>query len=530
MWIALALVGPLYVALPGVDRGHVAVVFVGSAVAIVCAALVAAVPDELSLRFLYPVGVAVALGVVSASVAATGGVSSPLRGFALFYVVFAAWFLPRRVGERVLAASVVATLLPLIYDGDALAGSSLGWTIMLTGTFVASGAAIIAVRSELTKTVALDTERLKTIVALHREVERAEFDVQDVVLGILDRARTLLGANAASAGIIEGDEIVYKYRTGPGRDSGVAIRTPRDGSLSGICVETGETFYCEDSEADPRVDKAACRAQGLRSMILVPLRHRGEVVGVLNINSPEVRTFNENDVRTVQLIAGAISAAYGHAVDVAAKQRLLDELEATVSALRDSEAKLGHQALHDALTGLPNRTLFLDRLQAALAERGGPRVAVLFVDLDGFKVVNDSLGHDAGDALLVQAAQRISGVLRQSETAARLGGDEFVIICMDDSPVNAAVRIAERLMGVLEVPFTVADRDAFMSASIGIAAHDRSAEELLRDADVAMYSAKAGGKAHYEIFEPEMHAAAQARLELSGLLKETSLESVQHAQ
>jgi diguanylate cyclase (GGDEF)-like protein len=265
-------------------------------------------------------------------------------------------------------------------------------------------------------------------------------------------------------------------------------------------------------------------------MILVPLRHRGEVVGVLNVNSPEVRTFNENDVRTVQLIAGAISAAYGHAVDVAAKQRLLDELEATVSALRDSEAKLGHQALHDALTGLPNRTLFLDRLQAALAERGGPQVAVLFVDLDGFKVVNDSLGHDAGDALLVQAAQRISGVLRQSETAARLGGDEFVIICMDDSPVNAAVRIAERLMSVLEVPFTVADRDAFMSASIGIAAHDRSAEELLRDADVAMYSAKAGGKAHYEIFEPEMHAAAQARLELSGLLKETSLESVQHAQ
>jgi diguanylate cyclase (GGDEF)-like protein len=530
MWIALALVGPLYVALPDVDRGHAAVVFVGSAVAMLCAALTAAMPDRLRLRFMYPVGVTLALGVVSAEVAVTGGAGSPLRGFALFYVVFGAWFLPRRAGERVLAASVLANLLPLIYDGGALAGASLGRTVVLTGTFVASGAAIIAVRSELTKTVALDTERLKTIVALHREVERAEFDVQDVVLGMLDRARILLGASAASVGIIEGDEIVYKYRTGPGRDSGVAIRTPRDGSLSGICFKTGEAVYCEDSETDPRVDKVACRAQELRSMIIVPLRHRGELVGVLNVNSPEVRTFDSNDVRTVQLIAGAISAAYGHAVDIATKQRLLDQLETTVSALRDSEAKLSHQALHDPLTGLPNRTLFLDRLRAALAERGEPRVAVLFVDLDGFKVVNDSLGHDAGDALLVQTAQRVSGVLRQSDTAARLGGDEFVIICRDDSPVSAAVRIAERLIRALEVPFTFAERDASMTASIGIAAHGGSAEDLLRDADAAMYSAKAGGKAHYEIFEPKMHAEAQARLELSGLLKEPSLESVEHAQ
>jgi diguanylate cyclase (GGDEF)-like protein len=520
MWIALALVGPLYLALPGVDQGHTAIMFVGSAVAMLCAALTVVMPDQLRLRFMYPVGITLALGVAAAEVAATGGAGSPLRGFALFYVVFGAWFLPRSVGERVLAASVLVNLLPLVYDGGALAGASLGRTVVLTGTFVASGAAIIAVRGELTKTVALDTERLKTIVSLHREVERTEFDVKDVVLGILDRARILLSASAASAGIIEGDQIVYKYRTGPGRDSGVAIRTPRDGSLSGICFQTGEAVYCEDSETDPRVDKVACRAQELRSMIIVPLRHRGEIVGVLNVNSPEVRTFDSNDVRTVQLVAGAISAAYSHAVDVATKQRLLDELETTVSALRDSETKLSHQALHDPLTGLPNRTLFLDRLRAALAERGEPRVAVLFVDLDGFKVVNDSLGHDAGDALLIQTAQRISGVLRQSDTAARLGGDEFVIICRDDSPVSAAVRIAERLIRALEVPFTFADRDASMTASIGIAAHGDSAEDLLRDADAAMYSAKAGGKAHYEIFEPKMHAEAQARLELSGLLKE----------
>jgi diguanylate cyclase (GGDEF)-like protein len=519
MWIALALVGPLYLALPGVDRGHAAIVFFLSGVAVLCAALIVVMPDRLRLRFMYPVGIALSLGVVSVVVAATGGADSPLRGFALFYVVYGAWFLPRRAGERVLMASILANLLPLIYDGGALTGASLGRTVVLAGTFVVSGAAIIAVRSELTETVALDTERLKTIVSLHREVERSEFDVQDVVLEILDRARILLGASAASAGIIEGDQIAYKYRTGPGRGSGVAIRTPRDHSLSGICFQTGEAVYCEDSETDPRVDRVACRAQELRSMIIVPLRHRGEIVGVLNVNSPEAHTFDGNDVRTVQLVAGAISAAYGHAVDIATKQQLLDELETTVTALKDSEAKLGHQALHDPLTNLPNRTLFLDRLRTALAEQTQPRAAVLFVDLDGFKVVNDSLGHDAGDALLVQTAERISGVLRQSDTAARLGGDEFVIICTDDSPVSAAVHIAERLIKALEVPFTFTDRDAPMTASIGIASHDGPAETLLRDADAAMYSAKAGGKAHYEIFEPKMHAEAQARLELSGLLR-----------
>ena len=476
LWLALALFGPLYVDLPGVGRGDADIVFLGSAVAISCAALIALLPQRVCLRFLYPLGVALALGVLASSVAATGGASSPLRAFALFYVVFAAWFLSCRAASPVLLATVLVNLLPLLYSKGALAGAPLGWTMILTCTFVASGAAIVAVRHELRTSTALDAERLKTIVALHREVERAAFDVQGVVLDILDRARVLLGASAASAGIIEGQEIVYKYRTGPGRDSGVAIRTPRDASLSGICLDSGEAVYCEDSELDPRVDKAACRKQRLRSMIIVPLRHRGEVVGVLNVNSPEVRAFDANDVRTVQLTAGAISAAYGHAVDLAVKQGLLDDL-------KESESKLSHQALHDALTGLPNRRLCLQLLQSALAEPGG-HVAVLFVDLDDFKVVNDNLGHGVGDALLIQAAQRISGALRQGDTAARLGGDEFVVICRNVSPPAAAVRVAERLTAGLAAPFRLTGRDAYISASVGIAAHEGTPEELLRDADV----------------------------------------------
>jgi diguanylate cyclase (GGDEF)-like protein len=372
--------------------------------------------------------------------------------------------------------------------------------------------------ARLEQVVALDAERLETIVALHREVEQAEFDVEEVVLRILERARTLLAANAASAGILEGDVIAYKYRTGPGRDSGV-LRTPRDASLSGICLKTGESTYCEDSEVDPRVDVAACRAQQLRSMIIVPLRHRGEVVGVLNVNSPEVRAFDANDIRTVELIGGAISAAYGHAADLWAKRALLDELEATVAALKESESKLTHLALHDPLTGLPNRTLFLDRLAVARRQRGEPSVAVLFIDLDGFKLVNDSLGHDAGDALLIDAAARIDGALRGGDTAARFGGDEFAVLCSDASPLDTAVRVAKRLVELLAEPFTIVGRNVSVTASIGIAVDDGSSEDLLRDADTAMYRAKGTHTGGYEVFHPDMHSDAVGRLGLEADLK-----------
>ncbi len=519
MWVAMAGIGVLYVELPGVSAPHPTVVLACSGLAVAWAAVSALLPSNPKLMILHPLGAALSMTTVSVMVWASGGGASPLRACLLLPIVYCACFLPPLLAVRMLAIAVAVNLLPLFYDAGAFVGAALGWTIMLTATFMASGVAIIAERSKLRRTVAVHAERLKTIVALHREVEQAEFDVEEVVLGILDRARTLLGATAASVGIIEGDEIVYKYRTGPGRESGVAIHTPRRASLSGICADSGEAVYCADSEIDARVDKNACRQQGLRSMIIAPLRHRGEVVGVLNVNSPEPRAFNANDVRTVELVAGAISAAYGHAVDIAAKQSLLDELEATVAALRDSEAKLSHQALHDPLTGLPNRTLLLDRLRMALAERGDPQVAMLFVDLDGFKVVNDSLGHDAGDALLVKAAQRISGVLRPADTAARIGGDEFAILCKTPTRLSTGMSVAERIIDALASPFVIAEREAFVTASIGIAAHDGTPEELLRDADVAMYRAKASGKGGYAVFEPEMRVDAMWRLELEADLQ-----------
>ena len=160
------------------------------------------------------------------------------------------------------------------------------------------------------------------------------------------------------------------------------------------------------------------------------------------------------------------------------------------------EEQLAHAALHDALTGLPNRHLFLDRLDQALArlERKASKVAVLFLDLDRFKTVNDSLGHDVGDELLVAVATRLRHLVRESDTIARFGGDEFTILCDDLAEEQDAVDAAERILEGLTTPFSLGEHsDVVVTTSIGISWADgptRRAVDLLRDADVAMYRAK----------------------------------------
>jgi diguanylate cyclase (GGDEF)-like protein len=187
------------------------------------------------------------------------------------------------------------------------------------------------------------------------------------------------------------------------------------------------------------------------------------------------------------------------------------------------EVELAHQALHDALTGLPNRGLFLDRLAQALTRLGrhSTALAVLFCDLDRFKVVNDSLGHGAGDRLLVDVARRLEDVLRAGDTAARFGGDEFVILCEDIGGAHQAIAIADRVSAALAAPFVLGDDEAFVRTSIGIAmateGHARP-EALLRDADAAMYRAKEKGGGIYEVFDDEMRARAVQRLDTENAL------------
>ena len=195
-----------------------------------------------------------------------------------------------------------------------------------------------------------------------------------------------------------------------------------------------------------------------------------------------------------------------------------------ITERKAQEARIEHLAYHDSLTGLPNRTLLMDRLGQALsqAQRLDQEVAVLFIDLDRFKLVNDSLGHHVGDQLLQEIARRLRATLRDNDTVARVGGDEFqVVVCNVAGPTDAA-RIAEKLMRTLGEPFTLEGQELHVTASLGVSLYPRdgaSGELLLKYADTALYEAKGEGRNAYRFFSPEMNAQAHGRLRLENDLR-----------
>jgi diguanylate cyclase (GGDEF)-like protein len=195
-----------------------------------------------------------------------------------------------------------------------------------------------------------------------------------------------------------------------------------------------------------------------------------------------------------------------------------------VTERRALEERIAHQAFHDSLTGLANRTLFADRLEHALArtERQEDEIAVMFIDLDDFKHVNDSLGHGAGDSLIVEIAKRISACLRTQDTFARFGGDEFVLL-LEDVDEGGAIVVAERILREIRSPITIDGSELSVTASIGIVLGDSArirGEELLRSADAAMYRSKRGGKNRYEIFDLELDKLSINRLRLESDLRQ----------
>jgi diguanylate cyclase (GGDEF)-like protein len=274
-------------------------------------------------------------------------------------------------------------------------------------------------------------------------------------------------------------------------------------SQSGYALLIGETTVVDDMDNEQRFQQSNLQKQKeVKTAAVILIKGKGEPYGVIGAGSRQLHRFSQEDVDFMQAIANVLANAIER---------------------RASEQQTQHEALHDPLTGLPNRNLFLDRLKHALsvAARRDTSVAVLFLDLDQFKVVNDSLGHAAGDELLAAVAPRIEQALRPGDTVARFGGDEFAVLAEDVGNERGATRIAERIAEALARPFILREREHFVSASAGIAigGGGEAPEALIRDADSALYRAKEHGRGGYEIFDEVMRSRVIEHMQIENDLR-----------
>ena len=350
-------------------------------------------------------------------------------------------------------------------------------------------------------------QRLELLYQSSRILQHSP-ELDSALAALLEHAREMFRAERAEVLIWPRGEAaggLLTTRTADGDGSGmVPIPVARIGRLHQRVAEDHQAFL----EVAPRVGP-----DGIRMAMATPLMGESGLIGSIVIANRMTAgtTFGDDDLRLLETLANQAAVALENG-----------QLEQSLAELSRLKEQLRYQAYHDPLTGLANRSLFVQQVDEALSRPVAGRVpVVLFVDLDNFKDVNDSLGHAAGDRLLVAVAERVRACVRTGDVAARLGGDEFAILLGDDRGLSAGVMVASRLIDAMAMTVPVEGQELLVTASIGIAAGPEGvgrADELLRNADVAMYRAKQAGKNRFAVFEATMHAAIVARHALSGEL------------
>jgi len=417
--------------------------------------------------------------------------------------------------------------LPVIVDGLAAALANPG--VEISGQVRARHAEGHWEHVEVTGVNLLDDPEVSGIVVTTRNITQMK-QAQQLAVGqsraleliargasigeTLDAIRAMVEEHGDGATTVvfffDGDQMVLRSGTLPGALRESMSRRALASFLDefGRGILTRQPVFVSDVATDaltaPMADQLA--AAGIRSMWSVPVTDSstGGVVGTFLTLLDHHRPPTPHDREMIDAAARLVAIA-------------LERVE--------TEARLAHQASHDSLTGLPNRTLLLDRLEQAVhrANRSGQPVAVMFLDVDRFKVVNDSLGHSVGDQLLVAFAERLRSAVRSEDTVARFGGDEFVVLCEEPGDEAAGRLLGERIIAAMDAAFRLADgSEVYLTISIGLAIsaeHHRPAETLLRDADAAMYRAKERGRRRLVVFDDEMRASAVLRLSVENDLR-----------
>jgi diguanylate cyclase (GGDEF)-like protein len=492
-----------------------------AAVAMLTVPVVAALPTERIVRgrwrepfFVVWSGCYVAL--IAVGIGFDGGIASPFTLMLVMPLLFGAISYPLRGAVIVGLLAVIAYLIVAISSGE-------DTVISITGAFALATTAVLcswlardqaARRDDLASTAEALRESEGTSKLLARR-QRYVADFGQLALEgagidtLCQEAAEILqrALDVDAAGLLKylPDQGALEIRNATGIASElVGTRIPAGrGSQSGYTLTTGKPVAVSDWTAETRFSAPApVEELGLRSGLTALIRAKDNPYGVLIVQHRRPRQFGPDEISFVQSLANVLANAIER---------------------RSAEERTRHEALHDPLTGLPNRTLFLDRLGHALAQsaRRDSSVAVLFLDLDQFKLVNDSLGHAAGDGLLQAVGERFTEVLRPEDTVARFGGDEFAVLVEDVEAERDATRVAERIAKALTRPFILRRREHFVSVSVGISigTGGEGPEALIRDADAALYRAKERGRGRYEIFDSVMRARAVEHMQTENDLR-----------
>ncbi|MDH3730496.1 MAG: diguanylate cyclase, partial [Acidimicrobiia bacterium] len=407
---------------------------------------------------------------------------------------------------EVLGLSAVATAMNTTL---ALIGVNLMWSTPATAWLAIVPPVVLFFAYRAYMSQREERARLESLYRAMRSLHEAGH-IEDALVGATTEATEMFEAEFSEILLLPKNPSQPAYRTavsGVRTQAAMAAVSRHEVSSLLARVGPGSAMLLNGSDDEPIRTNRDFPA--IYDCMIAHVRGGDDVEGVFIVANRlgDISQFDITDVKLLETFASQVSTTLVNG-------QLADSL-AQLTELKD---ELKHQALHDSLTKLANRSLFTERLEQALARcrQSGRAMAVLFLDLDDFKTVNDSLGHEAGDHLLQAVAQRIKAATRPEDTVARFGGDEFAILVEDLASDQHAVDAAERIVNTLAVPFRLGDRDLSSQASIGVTiTHgDSEPEQILRDADVAMYAAKRNRKGTFRVFEAHMRDEMTQRLEL----------------
>jgi len=385
-------------------------------------------------------------------------------------------------------------------------GSEDWWLISLT--HIGAGPTGLPRFAYIVQDVTARKRHERTQEALYRisEAAQSEDSLPELLARVHEIVGTLLPARNFFVALHDKNSnlISFPYHIDE-CDSPPDTHTFDDGTLSGRVIRLGRSllFTPDTPNEGDHYEEKVVGAPSLH-WLGVPLKTQEGTIGALVVQSYDGNVrYTERDQTLLEFVSGQVASAIE-------RRKLADELF--------------WQAHHDTLTGLPNRQLFRDRLgQAlALAQRNGGQLAVIYMDVDRFKQINDTMGHAAGDELLRQTAARLQACIRGSDTLARLGGDEFTVVLTQISNPSDAMRAARMMMEAMRAPFMVGNRELFVTISLGISVFPDDGADggvLMVNADVAMYRAKEMGRDNFQWFDPEMNAAASERMEMESHLR-----------